>query len=63
METHKTCAEGNPDETANTELMTCDSCKRELKSSSEWICSDQRVICDLCYQNLLNPNKKMSFES
>ena len=63
MATYKTGADGNPDETADIELTKCDSCNRELKSSSEWIRSDERLICDLCYRNLLNPNKKMSFEN
>jgi len=63
MPAEKACAERVLDETANTELMKCDSCNRELKSSSEWICSDHRVICDICYQNLLNPNRKISFEN
>ena len=58
----KACAERMLDETANIELRKCDSCNRELRSSSEWICSDHRVICDTCYQNLLNPDKKISFE-
>jgi len=58
----KACAERMLDETANIELRKCDSCNRELRPSSEWICSDHRVICDTCYQNLLNPDKKISFE-
>jgi len=62
MVTEKVWAEKMPAETANAELMRCDSCHRELRSSSEWICSDHGVICDACYQNLLNPNKKISFE-
>ena len=62
MATDKACAERMLDETANTALRKCDSCNRALRFSSEWICSDHRVICNACYQNLLNPNKKISFE-
>jgi len=62
MVTEKACAERMLDKTANTALTKCDSCNRELRSSSEWICSDHRVICNVCYQNMLNPNKKISFE-
>lgn len=62
MVIEKTCAEKMLDEPATAALMKCDFCNRELKSSSEWICSDHRVICDICYLNLLNPNKKISFE-
>ena len=62
MVTEKACAERMLDETSNSTLTRCDSCNRELKSSSEWICSDHRVICNVCYQNMLNPNKKISFE-
>ena len=62
MVSEKACAEKMLAETGNSELMKCDSCHRELKSSSEWICSGHRVICDVCYQYLLNPNKKISFE-
>jgi len=59
---NSSCAERMLDDAANAQLKTCDSCMRELKSSSDWICSDHRVICDTCYQNLLNPNKKITFE-
>jgi hypothetical protein len=62
MTTEKACAETMLDKAANIERMKSDSCNREMKSSSEWICSDHRVICSTCYQNLLNPNKKISFE-
>ena len=62
MPADRTCAEKLLDKTANTELKKCDSCNRELGASSEWICSDDRVICDICYQSLLSPNKKISFE-
>jgi hypothetical protein len=51
-----------PAETADAEPKKCDFCNRELRSASEWICSDQHVICDTCYQNLLDPDKKISFE-
>ena len=62
MDTEKGLPEMMPTETAHAKLMRCDSCQRELRSASEWICSDHRVICDVCYQYLLNPNKKISFE-
>ena len=62
MATDRACAERLLDDTANAELMKCDSCNRELRSSSEWLCSNHRVICDICYQHLLNPNAKISFE-
>jgi hypothetical protein len=62
METEKVLDERMPAETANVKLIRCGSCHRELKSPAEWICGDQHIICDVCYQNLLNPNKKISFE-
>jgi uncharacterized CHY-type Zn-finger protein len=62
METEKALDERMPADTANAELIRCGSCHRELRSASEWICGDQYIICDVCYQNLLNPNKKISFE-
>ena len=49
-------------EAAETELIRCSSCHRELRSPAEWICGDQHLLCDVCYQNLLNPNKKINFE-
>ena len=58
----RSCAERMVDGAANSDLRKCDSCNRELRASSEWICSDHRVICDICYQNLLAPNKKINFD-
>ena len=62
MGTEKALHEMIPAETANAELIRCGSCHRELRSPLEWICGDQQIICDVCYQNLLIPNKKISFE-
>ena len=62
MDSEKALHEMMPPETASTEVVRCASCHRELRSPVEWICGDQQIICDVCYQNLLNPNKKISFE-
>ena len=62
MDTEKAMTERMPARTANVEPVRCGSCYRELRSPSEWICTDQQIICDVCYQNLLIPNKKISFE-
>jgi len=62
MVSNKACEDRMLDVTANAELKKCDNCNRELRSASEWICSDHRVICDICYQNMLNPNKKINFQ-
>ena len=62
MDTDRSCAERMVVENANTGLKKCDSCNRELTSSAEWMCSDHRVICDVCYSNLLAPNKKINFD-
>ena len=62
MDTDLSCAERMVVENANTVLQKCDSCNRELTSSAEWICSDDRIICDICYRNLLSPNGKINFE-
>ncbi len=62
MTTDRSCAERLVAESTNTGLRKCDSCNRELKSSDEWVCSDHRVICDICYRNLLAPNRKINFE-
>lgn len=62
MDTDRSCAERMVVENTNTGLQKCDSCNRELRSSDEWVCSDHRVICDICYHNLLAPNRKISFE-
>ena len=63
MKTDRSCAERMITEDTNTGLRKCDTCNRELRSSDEWVCSDHRVICDICYSNLLAPNKKIGFES
>ena len=62
MVADKACVKRMVDETVDAGLRKCDSCNRELRSSSEWICSSHRVICDVCYRNLFDPNKKISFE-
>ena len=61
MDTDISCAERMVAGDTNTGLRKCDSCNRELKSSDEWVCSDHRVICDVCYHNLLAPNRKINF--
>ena len=48
--------EGNADKTI------CDTCNRELKTCVEWIRIKNGVICNTCYQSLLSPNMKISFE-
>jgi hypothetical protein len=62
MITEKACADRIAAKTATAEIMKCDSCHRELRTSAEWISSGHRIICDICYRNLLNPDKKISFE-
>ncbi len=62
MITEKAGAERIAAETTAAELMRCDSCHRELRTSAEWISNGHRIICDICYRNLLNPDKKISFE-
>lgn len=61
MDTDRSCAERMVVANTNTGLQKCDSCHRELKSSDEWVCSDHRVICNICYHNLVTPNKKIYF--
>jgi formylmethanofuran dehydrogenase subunit E len=62
MDTEGVPEERIPAEAAETELIRCSSCHRELKSPAERICGDRHFLCDVCYQNLLNPNKKINFE-
>jgi len=62
MDTDRSFAERMVIGNTNTGLQKCDSCNRELTISAEWICSDQRIICNICYSNLLAPNKKINFE-
>jgi hypothetical protein len=62
MDMDRSCAERMVVENSNTGLQKCDSCNRELTSPAEWMCSDHRVICDICYRNLLAPNRKINFE-
>ena len=62
METDLSSAEKMVIENTNTGLHKCDSCNRELTSSEEWMCSDHRVICDICYRSLLAPDRKINFE-
>ncbi|MGD8882593.1 MAG: hypothetical protein PVI82_11930 [Desulfobacterales bacterium] len=33
----------------------CACCRRELKSSAEWIRGKKYMICDSCYRSLLYP--------
>ena len=63
MDTDLSCAERMVVESANTGLKKCDSCHRELKSSTDWVCSDHRVICNTCYHNMLAPDRKLYFDS
>ena len=62
MNVDRSCAERMLMEDTNTGLQKCDSCNRELRSSTEWVCSDHQVICNSCYRNLLTPDKKIHFE-
>ena len=61
MEIDRSCAEKMAADGVNTGLRKCDSCNRELQSSDQWVCSDHRVICDVCYSHLLAPNTKINF--
>jgi len=61
MNIDRSCAERMVVENTNAGLQKCDFCNRELSSSAEWVCSDHSVICDICYRNLLAPNKKINF--
>jgi len=62
MITEKARAEQTAAQSTTAELMKCDSCHRELRTSAEWISSGHHIICDICYRNLLNPDKKISIE-
>ena len=62
MITEIICAEEKLTETVRAGKIKCDRCNRELKSSCEWIRGDNRLLCQACYQNLLLPNRKISFE-
>jgi len=33
----------------------CACCRRDLKSSAEWIRGKKYIICDSCYRSLLYP--------
>jgi hypothetical protein len=53
--------EGRPIESALSKLtevekVKCSRCNCELKSPSEWLRSKNRVLCEICYLNLLYPN-------
>ena len=61
MDTDRSCAERRVVENTNTGLQKCDSCNRELRSSDDWVCSDHRLICNICYHNLVTPDKKIYF--
>jgi len=61
MEIDRSCAEKMAVDSTNTGSRKCDSCNRDLQSSDEWVCSDHRVICHVCYHNLLAPNRKINF--
>ena len=50
-----------PGELVNVEKIKCDTCKRELKTSAEWIRTNSGFICETCYQSLLSPNRKLNF--
>ena len=47
---------------ADDEKVRCDTCNRELKSAVEWIRTDNGIMCGSCYQSLLLPNMKISFD-
>jgi len=63
MNVDQSCAEKMLMEDTNTGLQKCDICNRELKSSTEWVCSDHRVICNTCYRSMLAPDRKLYFDS
>jgi hypothetical protein len=63
MDTDRSCAQTMEVENTNTDLQKCDSCNRELRSSEEWVCSDDRVICNTCYRSMLSPDRKLYFDS
>ena len=47
---------------SGAEKIRCDTCSRELKSSSEWVRACNGIMCEICYQNLLLPNMKLCFD-
>jgi hypothetical protein len=61
MRTNRDGAAVMPVEIAKPEKIKCDCCKRELKSSWEWIRGDNKLLCETCYQNQLFPNSKIYF--
>jgi len=61
MDTDRSCAERMVAAKAKPGLQKCDSCHRELRSSDDWVCSDHRLICNICYHNLVTPDKKIYF--
>ena len=48
--------EGAFSKPAEVEKVKCSRCNCELKSPSEWLRSKNRVLCEICYLNLLYPN-------
>jgi len=62
MNVDQSCAEKMLMEDTNTGLQKCDICNRELKSSTEWVCSDHRVICNTCYRNMLAPDRRIYYD-
>ena len=63
MNVERSCAEKMATENTNTGLQKCDICHRELKSPTDWVCSDHRVICNTCYRSMLAPDRKLYFDS
>ena len=55
------CSESMSSALVNDESVKCDTCKRELKTRTEWIRTNRGFICENCYQNLLSPNMKINF--
>jgi hypothetical protein len=51
-----------PGKCLEPETVRCSSCNRELKSPCEWIEGNHRILCDMCYSNLLWSNLRNAIE-
>jgi hypothetical protein len=60
MVTDSTYPEGKSKKTEIPDKIKCDTCGRELKTSSEWLSTAGGFICEICYKNLLYPNTKIN---
>ena len=46
------------EDAGKTDSVKCSKCFRELKFSTEWICTRDNILCDRCYQGLLYPGAR-----